>query len=332
MSAIHPSAGSFNVAAGPNSTRAPLFEQWLEATRSLPGASAEEYLVVVSGIIYPTRSILNIDTGGGGWIDLDGIYSGPDGQLLLMRCADASRQVNVRSGMVNIWLYSTNLTLSHPSMCLMLQNRGGAWTEVFRSYGVNATAERNALGLSGVATWPAATDLQMYAGTEPGAAVSPLAARLLIDHAGRMIDAKGAATDLTAGDHLLMSRGGVLYKLNVLTLLGPSFSSYIITGEYGMGDSDSAVAAHGLGGLPKLVQGMMRCKTAELGCNVGEEHTLANLINDGVSRYVNYGADGANFWYHMTAGAGVPRMVRRDTGNIGNLNPSNWRFFMRMWR
>lgn len=331
-----PVGGSFVAGAGSNASRGTLFEDWLASNKMLPGAAPGNYVIIAGGELTVTNGVCQMDTDGSSPVNLDAInsYGLQEGMMLLIGSSDASRKINVRHNAVNIVLNTgADFLLEDSTMKLYLQLRAGIWYEMFRSYGSNQAAWRNSMGLASGATATLASDAEAVAGTNPSKYIVPSTLKAALDSSARMIDNKTLTAGRSPSDNFLVARDGVLYKMNILTLYEPSFANYIVTGEYGVGDNDNAVAAHGLGGEPKLVRGYLRCKTAELGMNVGMEVPLECFVNDGLARHINYGADSVNFWMRCTNGAATaPKLINRSGGAVTVITANNWRFFMRLWR
>ena len=129
-------------------------EDWLAATRQLPGGQAESTLSIASGAVTPTRSVHAIDTEGmASSDDLDTIAQAnlPDGSILWLHAADNARVPTVRhnqGGAGKVLLSdAANLALSNTSIWLVLERTGTAWREIGRFYGSALAAFRTYLGV-----------------------------------------------------------------------------------------------------------------------------------------------------------------------------------------
>jgi hypothetical protein len=89
--------------------------------------------------------------------------------------------------------------------------------------------------------------------------------------------------------------------------------------------------AHGLGARPRFAFARLRCVTAELGYNVGDETDGNFLDNDGSSSAsLPARADTRNLYYAY--GDAVPEVVRQvaSTGaDWARITPANWRLVFR---
>ena len=339
-----PVPGSFLSGAGSQVSRGEEFEKWLAFMRNQLGGSAGEGLTITGNVIYPNEpSCYVLNPGGAAEGVLDSVATVTDfspGQIIRIQMGNGAQKVTVRSGFGTIVLKTATFRLETGWDRLFLELNGDStlWIEVGRDYGQNWArfrADHQIDGQSPIPGYPAtyshATGPQALAGAAVDACMTPSATAYAMTSAPLMIGNRPVAVGLNSADEFLVNRGGVLQRMNILTLLAGSFSSYVETGELGIAAGTSAVAAHNVGAQPRLIRGFYRCKAAENNFNVGMELPLEATLQDAASRRVQYGADAANYYYKMGA-AGQVTTVNRGNGADVNLTNANWRFFMRMWR
>lgn len=341
MTAIPP-RGSFLPRAGTNGSRGSLFEEWLNQSYSVLGFAAAEGRAIVGGVLSPQRPRVVVDTEGATSADdLTSITAGTffsTGAIICLSSAAQARKTTVRSGIGNIVLKTSTFVLSGPFCKLWLEYNGSNWGEINRDYGQDWAQFRSHHQIDGAtpiagqpATYRHANGADAQAGTDQAATMTPAATAVALQTAALVITNRTVASALAAGDKFLLARAGVLYQIDIGKLLAPSFVAYVEIPEVTLGQANAVINAHSLGVRPKLTRGFLRCKTTELGHNAGEELPVEMLVNDGTSRTVNFGADGANYWVRMSNVAGVPKLPGRGNGNLAGITIANWRFFMRMW-
>lgn len=117
-----------------------IFEDWLEATKQLPGADGLEALTIASGVVTPTKGSIKIDTeAAAASDDLANIGQThlPDSRYLWLQIADNGRKVVVKhnaGGAGSILLNgSADYEINRVEQRLILQREGSAWREVLRA-------------------------------------------------------------------------------------------------------------------------------------------------------------------------------------------------------
>jgi hypothetical protein len=339
-----PPAGSFAVKAGSQASRGPLFEQQLAAVRGLPGGGAASAVAIVGGTITPTTPRVFVDVEGGAADEdfLDTIVLGTtfaEGNILVLSPAADTRTVIVRNLTGNIVLKTASFPMTGAWCKLWLERQGSNVVELARDYGQDAAQQRADLGVNAnaaVAGYPAtythATGAEATAGGSATAVMTPLAVAVALQAAPLVIGQHAATSGLTGADEFLLARGGVLYRINVVNLLAPSFANFATTGELTIASGNGSFAAHSMGGQPTLLRAYYRCKTAEHGYNVGMEVPVECTSPEETYRRVTFGADGTNYYYQMSSTANAVRGIHRTSGAAVNFTNGNWRLFIRMWR
>lgn len=90
--------------------------------------------------------------------------------------------------------------------------------------------------------------------------------------------------------------------------------------------------AHGLGGMPALVQCRLKCITGELGYSIGDEV----IVNPGPS-YVSSSTglslvpDATNINVRFGASGGGMAIARKDTGALEIITAANWQLIVKAW-
>lgn len=137
----------------------------------------------------------------------------------------------------------------------------------------------------------------------------------------------GATGEISLGTNLSFSG-------NVLNAASPFSVSYT-SAQQTITAAGTLTLAHGLGGMPSLVQARLVCQTAELGYSVGDEliigsHTVENSnANIGGQSIV---ADATNLTIRYANNANTYNLLRKDTGGNANATNANWRLVVRAWR
>lgn len=156
-----PAAGAVQNAANTVPDQKTIFENWLAATKQLPGASAETELTIAAGVITPTGFQHRVDTEADAAADnLDQIAltNLPDGSEVRLVPENAARVATLRHlngtgtpGTNGEMVLSNdeNFALDHAGKWIRLRRKGSQWIEVVRStvFGrrVGATADAAAL-------------------------------------------------------------------------------------------------------------------------------------------------------------------------------------------
>lgn len=236
--AAFPPETSFEAAPGKsNADVEVLFEDWLEATKQLPGGAREQIVALdANGKIAPTRCFNRIDTfGDAAADDLVGIdltnlptTNGNPHGVLWLRIADSARKVTIKhnaGSTSEVFLAdNTDFLMGSTGTRLCLVYTGTQWLEYGRWYGSDKAAFRRFLDLKGGA---------------------------MMDEASlASADAGLSTTDLITSRRLARYR--------------PQSS-----GELTIGLAVKNDFTHSLGSVPSAFWGVLVCKTAQLGWSVG---------------------------------------------------------------
>ena len=112
------------------------------------------------------------------------------------------------------------------------------------------------------------------------------------------------------------------------------FSQEFVSSNTAIVQGAKTTFAHGLGGLPKLVQGVFVCTTAQFGYSVGDElSTHVQHISDAsaVERASGMWAASDATNIEVVIGTTIPAFARQDTGAYATITLANWRYKIRAW-
>lgn len=173
-----PAAGAPSNTANTHGVQKQIYEDWLAATKELPGAADEAAATIASGSITVASSLIKADTEGSlSADDLDYILTaeGSELRVIVLRATDAGRVITVRHGQGGIGQIllrdSANAVLDAVAKSLVLVLRGTDWVEVARSW--LPAASETAAGITELAT-----QAEFNAGTDDIRAVTSLKARV----------------------------------------------------------------------------------------------------------------------------------------------------------
>ena len=147
------------------------FEDWLAATKQMQGGEAISTLVIATGAVTATGGIHLIDTEAAAAADdLDTVTQTnlPDGSLLVLSCASASRAVTLKHNTGGlgklVMIDAADIVLNDVNISVMFQRRGSQWNEI-------RLIAPATIGRKG--TVELATTLETTAGTDTDRAVTP---------------------------------------------------------------------------------------------------------------------------------------------------------------
>lgn len=265
--------------------------------QSLLGGAAETQLTIASGAVVPTGASHKIETEASAATDvLDHITvtNMIDGQLLLLRCHDASHVVTIdhgAGGSGQILLYgATDLVLNSTSKWVLLKLNGTTWEEVMRNFDTRfvvcgtAGGTTNALTLTPAVAIPSYETQQLYMFTP--ASNNTSSATVNISGLGVKTFKKllnGALTNLEANDLVANIPAMAVYDGTQPVLLNPQVDSKdnhgvgIINGNFDIWQRGTSFAVSG--GSYQYTADRWK---ATLGTGTGwtiSRNTVSNLTN-----------------------------------------------------
>lgn len=340
--ATFPAANSFIHAAGTNTSRGPLFEAWLAATKQMPGGEDIEFVDIAGGLLTPSRAFLSVDTeGNAASDDLDRIAltNYRLGVTLWLRCEDPGRKVRVRSGQGGsgqiVLAQGSELWLDDPSMWLQLLQFSSLWLEIDRSYGANKAQGRQWLGVADSATYPTASDGEAATGTAANRLLTPASLRHVLGHYQAFIGDRNTVTVADHADELLVGTSDgtsdIVAKITKANFLAEGFHRHFFSGEIAASPGAAGNAAHNLGGKPKLIQATLLNKTAEHGYSPGDEVTLDGNSFNGNTRTFTLGFNTTDCFWRLAPTNAMTVVVAAGT-SVAAITPASWKLLVRAWR
>ncbi|MDP3785148.1 MAG: hypothetical protein Q8R12_03705, partial [bacterium] len=117
----------------------------------------------------------------------------------------------------------------------------------------------------------------------------------------------------------------------------PVFTKEFLSGEQTLTPGGNLVIAHGLNGMPKLIQLRLKNKTGDCGYSVGEEvlisesdetfdHANLRVVPDTSNLFIRFGK-----WYSTGQGGAIP-MLHKDTGLRCDIAANSWRLIIHAWK
>lgn len=111
------------------------------------------------------------------------------------------------------------------------------------------------------------------------------------------------------------------------------FTKHFLSTDIPIPERNSAGYSHNLGGTPSLVQISIKCKVANYGYEIGDEITITSDTNSGenqsITLWKNSSAVGISSVGHgITI---VNRLEDTSSGEIVDIDASNWSFVIRAW-
>ena len=83
--------------------------------------------------------------------------------------------------------------------------------------------------------------------------------------------------------------------------------------------------AHGLGAIPVIVSGDLKCITEDLGYSVGDIIDMKYAYNATHAQYV----DATNLYLHSSSASGMARIRNKTTGGAATAGVGDWEFRVR---
>ena len=129
---------------------------------------------------------------------------------------------------------------------------------------------------------------------------------------------------------------GKVVKLNdsgVLSTTITPFSGAFTSTNLVITAAAQVVNAHGLGAMPSLVQGRLKCTSADLSYSSGDE-VIIHLGNyDSAGGFgVSVVPDATNITLRYSSTANVFQLVEKSTGNVGTIDATKWVFIVRAFK
>jgi hypothetical protein len=104
------------------------------------------------------------------------------------------------------------------------------------------------------------------------------------------------------------------------------------SGELGIANNTTYSLAHGFAAVPKLVQAVLRCKTAEFGYAIGDEALLVPFVNSGSNVTTSVWADATNVSARINSSAANNYSIARISSNDAiAITYANWKIVLRAW-
>lgn len=105
------------------------------------------------------------------------------------------------------------------------------------------------------------------------------------------------------------------------------FSNFFESSEQSLSNSATISVSHGLGGVPKLFQVVIRCKTAELGYSIGDEVEAITFDTQDAypSNFVNATTIG------VVTNAAAAAVTNRSSFGRNAVTNADWKFVFRAW-
>ncbi len=145
-------------------------------------------------------------------------------------------------------------------------------------------------------------------------------------------------TGTNTGDQTIASTATIKTGTNNTQIISPlgalnafGFSAYFQSADQTITAAGALTIAHGLGRIPVLVQGFMKCVTTEGNYSVGDIVPIAlgnTSGNLGVAAYAD--ATNIKVRYGSTATASIA-LLDATTGGAFSATNSKWSFFVRVW-
>jgi hypothetical protein len=321
-----PAVGSFlfQGSAATNTSRGPLFEDWLAFTGQLLGGAPRQTLAMASGSITPSASLVTVDTQAAAATgNLDAIQQTnlPVGSVVVLRSADPNRVVTVRhnqgSAPAKILLATgSDLVLTSTTIMLALEATSAGWNELWRWYGTAQASWQSFLGLGAAAKLGTAVLSDMQAGTSTLLAATPSAFRAGVTDPA-WFTALPVSSAAFPANTLLMYDGTRLWRLGIGTMLAQMGvpRTPFDSGEVAVSANGNGTYNHGLGSTPRILSPRLVCKVDDSGYTAANGDSTDPL---NISLWYNPNSLG---WF-----SGSPLQVRHgNTGAVANITASSWR-------
>ena len=110
----------------------------------------------------------------------------------------------------------------------------------------------------------------------------------------------------------------------------PALTKEFTSSELTIANGGGGTIAHGLGVVPKLIQVLLICKTAEQGYSIGDTVVWGTFWQS-QDRGLSVGGDATNITYRYAAQATPFSYLHKSTGASDVLTNANWRVIIKAW-
>lgn len=135
---------------------------------------------------------------------------------------------------------------------------------------------------------------------------------------------------IVAGSNITVTQNA--NDITIATSGSSVFTASFVSTDQTLTAAGALTLAHGLGGMPTLIQSRLRCTTADNGYSIGDELIISTT--GGAS--TNYGIvcvpDATNLNLRFGSQAQVFWTLGKATGNGVNIVPASWVLIVRAWR
>lgn len=116
----------------------------------------------------------------------------------------------------------------------------------------------------------------------------------------------------------------------ILSALSDGGGFYFESADLSASNGASGSAAHSLGGVPRMVIGVLKCITGDIGYTAGDHIQIGVPGWNQSNRGIMVGGDSANVFY--TRGSSTLHLVNKGTGVDDTVNNARWKVVIRAWK
>lgn len=189
----------------------------------------------------------------------------------------------------------------------------------------DAAAARTTLGLSSAATATIGTAAGNLVALDGSAKLPAVDASQLIN-----IQTAGLADGAVTANKLASTLDLSSKTITLPTANTPVFTKSFTSSELTISNAGGGSIAHSLGAVPKLIQVLLICKTAEQGYSIGDT-VVWGTFWQAQDRGLSVGGDSTNITYRYAAQATPFSYLNKSTGASNALTNANWRVIIRAW-